>query len=114
MCRIAMSKYGKSMKRLIWSVLLIQLAIPAMAQDEAGSDGSDVFTTDSSDEFENRGPEFDPMSEVRTLLAAANVAPMDKKQEKDLKKLYNNEVKVAAKPFEKRFSVPLKQAMGAL
>ena len=103
------------MKRLVWLVLLTQLAVPAVAQDEAGSGGGgDLFESDPFADFESLGPDFDPLLEVRTLLAQASAAPMDKKQEKDLKNLYNKEVKAVAKPFEKRFGIPLKSAMGAL
>jgi hypothetical protein len=103
----------KFMKRLIWLILLTHLALPALAQDDGG-DGGDLFNLDSLGSLGTVAPEFDPMVEVRNELARANVSPMDKKQEKDLKKLYDKEVKVAAKPFEKRFDVPLKSAMGAI
>lgn len=95
-------------------ILLILLAAPALAQDEPGDTGDDFFNLESMGNFEDLGPEFDPVLEVRNLLAQANAAPMDKKQEKDLKKVYDKEVKVVGKPFERRFNVPLKTAMGAL
>jgi hypothetical protein len=99
------------MKRWIF---LILLATPALAQDEPGDAGDDFFSLESMGNFEDLGPEFDPLLEVRRLLVQANAAPMDKKQEKDLKKVYDKEVKVVGKPFERRFNVPLKTAMGAL
>jgi hypothetical protein len=95
-------------------ILLILLAVPALAQDEPGDAGDDFFNLESIGNFEDLGPEFDPLLEVRRLLAQANAAPMDKKQERDLKKVYDKEVKVVGKPFERRFNVPLKTAMGAL
>jgi hypothetical protein len=39
---------------------------------------------------------------------------MDKAQEKELKKIYDREVKVVGKTYERRFGVSLKTAMGAL
>ena len=102
------------MKRWMWLIVLTLLAVPALAQDEAGDAGEDFFDLGSFGNFENPGPEFDPLLEVRNLLVRANAAPMDKKQEKDLKKLYDKEVKVVAKPFEKRFGISLKSAMGAI
>lgn len=101
------------MKRWIWLILLTLVASPALAQD--GEDaGGDFFDLGSMGNLGNVPREFDPLVEVRKLLASANVAPMDKKQERDLKKLYGKEVKSLEKPFEKRFGVPLKVAMGAL
>jgi hypothetical protein len=100
------------MKRWIWLIVLAQLAVPALAQDEGGDGG--FFDLSSLGNAANVAPEFDPVAEVRTMLARANVAPMDKKQESDLKKVYEKEIKVVAKTYETRFGVPLKEAMGAL
>ena len=100
------------MKRWIWLIVLAQLAVPALAQDEGGDGG--LFDLSSLGNAANVAPEFDPVAEVRTMLARANVAPMGKKQESDLKKVYEKEVKVVAKTYETRFGVPLKEAMGAL
>ena len=110
--------YGvKPMKRSIWLIVLILLAVPALpaaAQDDGGDSGGDLFDLSSLGNFGALPPEFDPILEVRTLLARANTAPMDKKQEKDLKKLYDKEVKVVARTYETRFGIPLKTAMGTL
>ena len=100
------------MKRWIWLIVLAQLAVPALAQDEGGDGG--LFDLSSLGNAANVAPEFDPVAEARAMLARANVAPMDKKQESDLKKLYEKEIKVVAKTYETRFGVPLKEAMGAL
>src|SRR5262245_28318947 len=101
------------MKRLVSLLILMQLILPVLAQD--GNDGdSDFFDLDSLGEFGAVAPEFEPLVEVRKLLAGANIAAMDKTQEKDLKKLYDKEVKLLEKPYEKRFGTPLKTAMGAL
>src|SRR5262245_12273878 len=108
-----MGSSRKSMKRLIWLIVLAQLVLPALAQDEGGGAGGDFYDLSSMGSFGNVGRDFDPMVEVRNQLARADVTPMDKKQEKELKKLYEREVKVVAKPFEKRFDVELKTAMGA-
>ena len=103
------------MRRLIWLIVLIPLVAPALAQDEGGDGGGgDFFDLGSSEGFGNVGPDFNPLAEVRNMLARANATPMDKTQESALKKLYDKEIKAVAKPFEKRFGVPLKTAMGAL
>ena len=103
------------MKRWIWLIVLTLVAVPALAQDEGGGGGGgDFFDLGSMGEFGNVAPDFDPLLEVRNLLAQAKVTPMDKKQEKDLKKIYDKEVKVVAKPYEQRFNVNLKTTMGSL
>ena len=104
----------KLMKRWILLVVLILLAVPALAQDAGGDSGSDLFDLSSLGNFGNLPPEFDPLLEVRNLLLRANAPPMDKKQEKDLKRVYDKEVKVLEKTFETRFGIPLKPAMGTL
>jgi hypothetical protein len=102
------------MKRWIWLIVLTLLTWPALAQDEGGGGGGDFFDLGSMGDFGNVTPDFDPLVEVRNLLAQARVTPMDKQQEKDLKKVYDKEVKVVAKPYEKRFGLNLKTVMGSL
>ena len=102
------------MKRWIWLIVLTLMAVPALAQDEGGDGGGDFFDLSSMGEFGNVAPDFDPLLEVRNLLAQAKVTPMDKNQEKDLKKIYDKEVKVVAKPYEQRFNLNLKTTMGSL
>jgi hypothetical protein len=102
------------MKRWIWLIVLTLMAVPALAQDEGEGGGGDFFDLSSMGEFGNVTPDFDPLLEVRNLLAQAKVAPMDKQQEKDLKKIYDKEVKVVAKPYEQRFNLNLKTTMGSL
>jgi hypothetical protein len=101
------------MKPFVWLLILTQLTLPVLAQDPSDAD-SDFFNLDSLGEFGPLAPEFEPLVEVRRLLASANVASIDKTQENDLKKVYDKEVKPLEKPYEKRFGVPLKTAMGAL
>ena len=101
------------MKRLFLLFALITLARPAPAQDGGGDTGG-FYDLDSLGDFSNVGKDFDPLVEVRKQLAAASVAPMDKTQERALKKTYEKDVKIVGKPYEKRFGVPLKSAMGAL
>lgn len=101
------------MKRLAWLVVLTLLAVPVLAQD-GGGDTGDFFNLDSLGNFANVGRDFDPLVEVRKSLAGSKVTPMDKTQEKALKKLYEKEVKLVAGPYEKRFDISLKAAMGAL
>ena len=102
------------MKRWIWLIVLTLMAVPALAQDEGGGGGGDFFDLSSMGEFGSVAPDFDPLLEVRNMLAQAKVTPMDKKQEKDLKKIYDKEVKVVAKPYEQRFNLNLKTTMGSL
>src|SRR5688572_26054051 len=109
-----MLKNRMCMKRWIWLIVLTLMAVPALAQDEGGDGGGDFFDLSSMGEFGNVAPDFDPLLEVRNLLAQAKVTPMDKQQEKDLKKIYDKEVKVVAKPYEQRFNLNLKTTMGSL
>src|SRR6478672_2334039 len=101
------------MKRLLLLIALIALTRPAPAQDSGGDTG-DFYNLDSLGNFSNVQKDFDPLVEVRKELAGASVTAMDKTQEKVLKKIYDKEVKIVGQPYEKRFGVPLKSAMGAL
>lgn len=102
------------MKRWIWLIILTLAAVPALAQDDGDGGGSDFFDLGSMGDFGNVTPDFDPLLEVRNQLAQARVSPMDKNQEKDLKKIYDKEVKIVAKPYEQRFNLNLKTVMGSL
>src|SRR5262247_3258377 len=101
------------MTRVLLLLALIALTRPALAQD-GGADSGDFYNLDSLGDFSNTGRDFDPLVEIRKQLAPASVTPMDKTQEKALKKIYETEVKIVGKPYEKRFNVSLKSAMGAL
>jgi hypothetical protein len=105
------------MKPLVWLMLLTCLAVPVLAQDDGdggGGGGDDFFDLGSMGGFADVGRDFDALAEVRNILARANIPAMDKTQEKEVKKIYDREVKIVGKPYEKLFGVPLKTAMGAL
>lgn len=104
------------MKRFAWLILCMALlAIPSFAQDEdgGGSDGDDFFSGDIFGAPADSAPRVDPLVDLRSWLARANAAPLEKKQEKPLNKLYEKEVKNMAKAFEKRFGVSLESAMAS-
>jgi hypothetical protein len=107
----------KKMHRFSWLVALMLMAVPVLAQDDdfGFSGGDDLFADDSFGGFDSGGfetvREIDPLADVKNWLGRSKAAPMDKKQEKDLKKLYEKEVKAMAKDFEERFGVSLNSAM---
>jgi hypothetical protein len=56
-------------------------------------------------------PERDVLVDLRNWLQKASAPPMDSKQEKALKKIYDKEVKAMEKTFEKRFGESLQTAL---
>jgi hypothetical protein len=96
---------------------ILALAIPARAQDEGFSDsggGGDDFSFGGSfDDFGGGGnaPRVDPLVDIRVWLERASAVQMDEKQEKNLNKLYEKEVKAMEKSFKKQFGISLQDAM---
>jgi hypothetical protein len=87
------------------------IATSALAQDDF--DSGPGPSNDNDDFFSNEPfpaaptvPERDVLADIRNWLKKANATPMDSKQQKALKKLYDKEVKAMAKTFEKRSANP--------
>jgi len=103
------------MKRIIWFIFMILIAVPAFAQDDEGGGGSD------SGDFGDEGPatsiqsipKVDPLADLRNWLARASAPPIEKSQEKPLKSLYDRQVKEMAKSFKTQFGVSLDSAIAA-
>jgi hypothetical protein len=58
------------------------------------------------------GPKVDPLIDIGNWLGRAGAPALDKSQRKSLKTLYDNEVKALDKPFQERFGVSLRSALG--
>jgi len=104
------------MKNTFGLIFIILLAIPAFAQDEGegGPEGGGEFLGGEGLAPSGRGVStVDPLADVRTWLTKAGAPPIEKKQEKPLRKLYDREVKAMAKSFEKRFGVSMETALAA-
>lgn len=117
------------MRRIIWLILMTLLAVPALAQDDGDGGGGfgggfggggfgGGFEDGESPGIDgpatvNRAPTVDPLADIRTWLAKSGAPPLEKKQEKPLKKLYEREVKLMANSFEKQFGVSLETALAA-
>ena len=112
------------MKRFVWLIAIILTVSPVFAQDDGDSGGGGAFgdldSNNDDDSFtsdafgsQGGGPKIDPLVDLRSWLAKANAPPLDKKQEKPLKKLYEKEVKAMAKSFEKQFGISLESALAA-
>jgi hypothetical protein len=109
------------MKRIFQPACLIAilfLATCAFAQDDG--DGGGGFSPNNEDSFDNEPfapgpivPERDVLVDVRNWLKKSNAPPMDGKQEKALRKIYDREVKNMQKTFDKRFGVSLESALAA-
>jgi hypothetical protein len=101
---------------LMWAFAVALLATPAFAQDDSdstpGGDGDDFFSNEPFPAAPTV-PERDVLGDIRNWLKKSNASPMDSKQEKALKKLYDKEVKAMAKTFEKRFGESLESALAA-
>src|SRR5437773_9626405 len=104
------------MKQIVWIILMILLAIPAFAQDdgEGGPEGGgDFFGGEGLSTADRSTPKIDPLADLRNWLAKAGAPSLEKKQEKPLNKVYDNEVKAMSKTFEKRFGISLQAAIAA-
>jgi hypothetical protein len=101
------------MNRLAWIVLLLVFVTPAFAQDDGGEGVFDVNDIFGDNSFGQIPPKVDPLVEVRNWLTRASAPDLEKKQEGPVKKVYEKELKVLAKPFEKRFGVSLETAIAS-
>jgi hypothetical protein len=119
------------MKRAIWLIVIILIAIPAFAQDEGeggggfGGFGGGGFGGgfEEGDNAGNAGiegpaigtraPKMDPLADIRSWLGKAGAPAIDKKQLKPLNQLYQREVKLMEKSFENKFGVSLESALAA-
>ena len=105
-------------RRLTWALAVALFTTSALAQDDfdsgpgPGNDNDDFF---SNEPFPAAPavPERDVLGDIRNWLKKSNAAPMDSKQQKALKKLYDKEVKAMEKTFEKRFGESLESALAA-
>ena len=91
------------------------LVAPAFSQEDgdSGFDINGLFGNDGAPDQIESDPRADLLADLRSWLTRANAPPLEKKQEKPLRKVYDNEVKVMEKSFEKQFGVPLSSALAA-
>ena len=111
------------MKQAKWFVLTLMIAliaVPAFAQDDdgGGAPGGDFIGDSSGDDgggfsMGQSAPAVDPLVDLRNWLAKAAAPPIEKKQEKSLKSIYDKQVKLMADSFEKQFGIPLQTALAA-
>jgi len=103
------------MKRFIWFIFIILIAVPVFAQDEGeggGPDGGAFGDEGPVAEIQNR-PKVDLLADLRNWLAKASASPMDKAQEKSLKSLYDRHLKEMRESFKKQYGVSLDSAIAA-
>jgi hypothetical protein len=106
------------MKRFIWFVFIVLLAVPVFAQDEGegggggGPDGSAFNDEGPAPEIQNR-TKIDPMADLKSWLAKASAPAMSKSQEKSVKSLYDRLVKEMRDSFKKQYGVSLDSAIAA-
>jgi hypothetical protein len=103
------------MKRFIWFIFIILIAVPVFAQDEGeggGPDGGAFGDEGPVAEIQNR-PKVDLLADLRSWLAKASAAPMEKAQEKSLKSLYDRQLKEMRESFKKQYGVSLDSAIAA-
>lgn len=109
------SVFTVTMKRFLWTFILILVAVPAFAaafaQDESPVSGDS--SVGGADDFANSGPKVDPLIDIRNWLGRAGAPALEKNQQKPLKTLYDKEVNAMAKPFKERFGVSLQSALAA-
>jgi len=103
------------MKRIIWLIFIILIAVPAFAQDEDGGGDFDGggFGDEGPTTAIQAAPKVDPMADLRSWLARASALPIEKSQEKPLKSLYDRQLKEMAKAFKTKFGVSLDSAIAA-
>ena len=105
------------MKRISWLVIVVALlGTPAFCQDdgEGGFNLDDLFSNGEPQAGPAQStPQADLLVDLRSWLKKANAPPLEKNQEKALKKVYDTEVKTMEKSFEKQFGVPLSSALAA-
>jgi hypothetical protein len=103
------------MKRFIWFIFIILIAVPVFAQDEGeggGPDGGAFGDEGPVAEIQSR-PKVDLLADLRNWLAKASAPPMEKAQEKSLKSLYDRHLKEMRESFKKQFGVSLDSAIAA-
>jgi hypothetical protein len=105
------------MKQTIWFIIALSFFVtPVIAQDD-GTDGDfdlqGLLGGEPSEGPSAVGPRVDVLADLRRWLEKSGSAPLEKKQEKPLTKVYDREVKAMAKAFEKKFAVSLESAMAA-
>jgi len=103
------------MKRFIWLLFIILIAVPVFAQDEGesgGPEGGALSDEGPVAEIQSR-PKVDPLADLRSWLVKASAPPMAKAQEKSLKSLYDRQIKEMGESFKKQFGVSLDSAIAA-
>lgn len=103
------------MKRFIWLIFIILIAVPVFAQDEGESGGPEggAFPDEGPvAEIQSR-PKVDLLADLRSWLVKASAPPMEKAQEKSLKSLYDRQIKEMGESFKKQFGVSLDSAIAA-
>lgn len=105
------------MKHFSWLLIALTLTvIPAFSQDEGdgGFNVDDLFSNSEAQPTQATStPKVDLLVDLRSWLKKASAPPLEKNQEKPLQKVYDKEVKVMEKSFEKQFGVPLASALTA-
>jgi hypothetical protein len=103
------------MKRFIWFIFIILIAVPVFAQDEGeggGPDGGAFGDEGPVAEIQSR-PKVDLLADLRNWLAKSSAPPLEKAQEKSLKSLYDRQMKEMRESFKKQYGVPLDSAIAA-
>jgi hypothetical protein len=103
------------MKRFIWFIFIILIAVPVFAQDEGeggGPEGGAFGDEGPVAEIQSR-PKIDVLADLRSWLAKASAPPMEKAQEKSLKSLYDRQIKEMGESFKKQFGMSLDSAIAA-
>jgi hypothetical protein len=106
----------KQTARLLIAIALF--VIPAFSQDDGDGGGggfnvNDLFGASNFPDQPERDLKAELLVDLRSWLTRASAPPLEKKQEKPLQKVYDQEVKALGKPFEKRFGLPLDTALAA-
>ena len=104
------------MKQIAWLLLVTTLLVaPAFAQDDGdgGFSVDDLFNSEALPGETPGAPKVDILADLRNWLVKAKAPVLEKKQEKPLQKIYDKEVKVMEKSFEKQYGIPLASALAA-